>query len=80
MYFQQLQSGQSVLLNGDQLVLYTHPHSGFADRTGHSPDDDYHGAPPWCFTNAGACTITIDYVGNPNTLVASIPVILLGST
>jgi len=36
--------------------------------------DDYHGAPPWCFQAPGACTIYIEYTGNPSTLVATIPV------
>ncbi|HYA69841.1 MAG TPA: archaellin/type IV pilin N-terminal domain-containing protein [Thermoplasmata archaeon] len=36
--------------------------------------DDYHGAPPWCFTNINACTIYIEYTGTPVTQVASISV------
>jgi hypothetical protein len=37
-------------------------------------DDDYHGAPPWCFTSPGACTIDLTYSGNPNALLAQVPV------
>lgn len=36
--------------------------------------DDYHGAPPWCFTSTQACTIDVTYTGNPSTVLASIPV------
>jgi hypothetical protein len=36
--------------------------------------DDYHGAPPWCFTSASACTIYLNYLGSPQTLLAKIPV------
>jgi flagellin-like protein len=36
--------------------------------------DDYHGAPPWCFTTPNACVIQLTYTGNPATLLASIPV------
>jgi flagellin-like protein len=36
--------------------------------------DDYHGAPPWCFSSIAACTIDITYSGNPATLLGSIPV------
>jgi flagellin-like protein len=36
--------------------------------------DDYHGAPPWCFTTPGACTIYISYTGSPSALLDTIPV------
>jgi flagellin-like protein len=36
--------------------------------------DDYHGAPPWCFTSLGACTIYLTYTGSPSALLATIPV------
>lgn len=36
--------------------------------------DDYHGAPPWCFTTQNACTIDLTYTGNPHALLAQIPV------
>jgi hypothetical protein len=39
--------------------------------------DDYHGAPPWCFTTPGACVIYLTYTGTPTTLLATIPVYLL---
>ncbi len=36
--------------------------------------DDYHGAPPWCFTSPNACEILITYTGSPSTVLATIPV------
>jgi flagellin-like protein len=36
--------------------------------------DDYHGAPPWCFSTPGACTIYLTYTGSPSALIATIPV------
>jgi flagellin-like protein len=36
--------------------------------------DDYHGAPPWCFTSLGACTIYLTYTGSPSATLATIPV------
>lgn len=39
--------------------------------------DDYHGAPPWCFTSQGACTIYLTYTGTPSTVLATIPVYAL---
>jgi len=39
--------------------------------------DDYHGAPPWCFTSQGACTIYLTYTGSPSTVLAKIPVYAL---
>jgi hypothetical protein len=39
--------------------------------------DDYHGAPPWCFTSVNACTIYLTYTGTPATVLARIPVFSL---
>ncbi len=39
--------------------------------------DDYHGAPPWCFTSVNACTIYLTYTGNPSAVLAKIPVFSL---
>jgi len=77
-YFQQIFTGSAVLKNGDIFVVYEHPLANFCDRSGHCPDDDYHGAPPWCFTVPGACTITIAYTGQPRTQVAIIPITTIG--
>jgi flagellin-like protein len=77
----------SILANGDTFLLYIHK-GGFPldysnDCSGGSSGvpcldgDDYHGAPPWCFTTQGACTIYLSYIGNPSTLLATIPVFSL---
>lgn len=51
---------------------------GAVDYYGTTLDaDDYHGAPPWCFTTPGACVIYLAYTGNPYTPLASIPVNML---
>lgn len=73
-YFQQVQRGATTLTNGDQLVIYVHPAGDFKDMSRHAPDDDYHGAPPWCFTVASACQIYLTYGTNPASLLATIPV------
>jgi len=36
--------------------------------------DDYHGAPPWCFSSINACDIYLTYIGQPQTRLAVIPV------
>jgi flagellin-like protein len=73
-YFQQIDNGSSVLKSGDILVIYTHPPLQFTDYSGYQGDsDDYHGAPPWCFTVPGLCSVQITYTQVPPTLVAVIP-------
>jgi flagellin-like protein len=77
----------TTLAAGDTFILYIHNGGYPLDYGGASRDciggvahvpcldaDDYHGAPPWCFTNPGACTITLSYIGSPSTLLATIPV------
>ncbi len=78
-YFEQIVPGTTVLHDGDIFVVYEHPLANFCDRNGNCPDDDYHGAPPWCFTSQSAdCEIQIAYTGNPATIVAVIPIIDIG--
>jgi flagellin-like protein len=73
LYYQQKTPGLPGIQDGDTLVIYSHPKLDFADRTGHFPDDDYHGAPLWCFTVQNACTIYLDYTtGRQTSLVFSI--------
>ncbi len=44
------------------------------DKWNVSDGDDYHGAPPWCFTVPGACTVNlIDTAWNPAIIVLSVP-------
>lgn len=76
LYFQQLSVGAPILSDGDQIVVYEHPAANFCDNShpANCPDDDYHGAPPWCFTVPDACTIYLTYTEHPVTLIATIPV------
>ena len=73
-YFQQVRQGTAILSNGDQFVLYVHPATTFCDRSRHCPDDDYHGAPPWCFSIPTACQIFVTYGSTSTQLLATIPV------
>jgi flagellin-like protein len=86
--FAPISANQTTLLaNGDTFILYIHKggypldYSGDCAKgssgTGCLDGDDYHGAPPWCFTTQGACTIYLSYIGNPSTLLATIPVFSL---
>ena len=84
--FVPITEGVEVLQSGDTFILYIHnggfplDYSGGTDCVGHTgtapcfDGDDYHGAPPWCFTNPGACTIYLTYTGTPSTQLAEIPV------
>ena len=74
LYFQQVTAGYPSVKDGDQLVVYVHVGSDFCDRSNHCSDDDYHGAPPWCFTTANACTLYISYTQKPPALIATIPI------
>jgi flagellin-like protein len=79
--FDPISDQTTTLEAGDTFLLYIH-NGGFPlDYSdcgrGHSgcfDQDDYHGAPPWCFTTAGECTIYLTYTGTPGTLLATIPV------
>ena len=69
--FDPLQQGSTIVSAGDTFVLYIHSGCTPLDN-GHCDTDDYHGAPPWCFTDPGACTIVLTYTGNPSTTLATI--------
>jgi flagellin-like protein len=87
--FVPLITGTSVLNNGDTFIMYIHTSSPFdPDFTGYNrnpnnghdcgpaPDcDDYHGAPPWCFstpvTAKTGCVLEFYTVQAPQTLLAS---------
>ena len=71
--FDPIQKGSTVLRAGDTFILYVHSGCTPLDN-GHCDGDDYHGAPPWCFTNPGACTILLTYTGNPSETLATIDV------
>jgi flagellin-like protein len=80
--FDPLTMNSTVLENGDTFILYIHNGGWPLDYhdcggTAHHPVfdcDDYHGAPPWCFTAPGACTIYLTYTGTPSALLATVPV------
>ncbi len=84
-----IDGNSSVLEAGDTFLLYIHNGGWPMDYQCVDPDlygcflnhgnpilddDDYHGAPPWCFTTPSACTIYLTYLGTPQTLLATIPV------
>ncbi|MGC2788527.1 MAG: archaellin/type IV pilin N-terminal domain-containing protein [Thermoplasmata archaeon] len=75
-----LQAGDTFLLyihNGGYPLDYGDTANDCNNHVAHKPcldGDDYHGAPPWCFTNPGSCTINLEYTGSPVTSLASIPV------
>ena len=65
LYFHQLTAASAHMENGDTIVLYSATFVG--------GDDDFHGAPVWCFSTPGACTIDIVYGGPPQAALAQIP-------
>jgi hypothetical protein len=62
-FFQQLNPGSPILQPGDQIVFYAHTFTTFVD-------DDFHGAPEWCYDSYGDCYVTIYYTGSPPSLAA----------
>ncbi len=81
-YFQPLTDGATLLQPGDTFVLYDHSEDSVLEApspiepssTWNQPDfDDYHGAPPWCFSNPGACFIQLVDTGvSPQVVLANI--------
>lgn len=68
-FFQQINPGYAFLEAEDTLVLYAHTFTTWTD-------EDFHGAPLWCYTIPGACEILIYYIGSsPPPLVAAIPLL-----
>ncbi len=71
--------GADVLQPGDTIVLYVHTPGAVFDPSSNNgwggPDnDDFHGAPSWCFLQPGACSIELTYNGTPNQVLADIPI------
>ena len=83
-FFKPLVNGESQLLAGSAFVLYIHTQNSVLEApsplephaTWGQPDfDDFHGAPTWCFTTPGACTIDlVDTAISTHPLLVSIPV------
>lgn len=81
-YFQPLVLNATLLQPGDTFVLYDHSEDSVTEApnpieptsTWYLPDeDDYHGAPPWCFGNPGACSIELVDTGlSPEVVLADI--------
>ncbi|MCI4357684.1 MAG: type IV pilin N-terminal domain-containing protein [Thermoplasmata archaeon] len=72
LYYQQFTPGVPGIAQGDVIVIFAHPATAFCDYNGNCPDDDYHGAPLWCFTVQGACSVSVTYSsGSTNDLVMS---------
>ncbi len=72
LYYQQFTPGVPGIAQGDILVIFSHPTTTFCDYEGNCPDDDYHGAPLWCFDVPGACNVYLTYSsGSTNDLVMS---------
>jgi flagellin-like protein len=72
LYYQQYTPGAAGIAQGDVLVIFAHPTNDFCDYSGYCPDDDYHGAPLWCFDVPGACNVYLTYSsGQTNDLVMS---------
>ena len=65
-FFDQVTPGAAALRPGDSLFVYSHTFTTFTD-------DDFHGAPLWCYYVPGACTVDIYYTGTPVSLAASLP-------
>lgn len=81
--FEPIAMGATDVENGDTFILYIHnggwpldynAECGGSATHGVADCDDYHGAPPWCFLDTGACTIYLVYTGSPGALLATIPV------
>jgi hypothetical protein len=69
-------------------VLYIHSTTAPHDVGSTQPDtDDYHGIPAWCFVTASNplnppsnCKIEIVYLGQPQSVLLTIPVSQLSDT
>lgn len=80
MFFKQIQVGSPTLASGDVIVIYGHPPGGFHDYRGNAGDnDDFHGAPAWCFSVPGACTVYLSLSGSTAGVVATIPLLYLAA-
>ncbi len=64
LYYQPLHPGQGRLSPGDQIVVYLHAPL--------PPSTSYAGAPPWCLTIPGACTLELLYTGTAGAVLLNL--------
>jgi flagellin-like protein len=64
-FFEQLTPGNALIQPGDMLVFYAHTFLTFKD-------DDFHGAPEFCYSVPGACTLDVFFTGGQTSLVFSL--------
>jgi len=86
-YFDPVDYQHTDLAPGQTIIIYVHTPDSVLEAPNPiepvntwnvSDDDDYHGAPPWCFTVPGACTINlIDTQTHPGVVLTSIPLNIL---
>jgi hypothetical protein len=69
-FFQQIDPGATLLQPGDTIVVVAHTFTSFKD-------DDFHGAPTWCFTVLGACSILLAYGGPSPGIALNLPLTVL---
>ena len=67
-FFKPLTYGATLLAPGDSIVLYVHTRNAVLEAPSpieppstwnHDDFDDFHGAPTWCFTDPGACSVVL---------------------
>ena len=64
LYYQPLHPGAGRLAPGDQIVVYLH--------AALPPSTSYAGAPPWCLTVPGACTLELLYTGSAGAVLLNL--------
>lgn len=83
-FFDQIDPGSKALVPGDQVVLFQPfeppncPSPKYQGGVLVACDDDFHGAPQWCFTAAGACSVEFEYTGTPSGVLTVVPLQGLG--
>ena len=86
-FFFQLDPGSDVLHSGDTLVVFLHsfqppncPNPKYGSNGSIiACDDDFHGAPSWCYSVPGSCSIELFYAGQNTDLAMVVPLAGLSS-
>jgi hypothetical protein len=86
-FFDPLNTTYTYLTVGMTIVIYVHTPGSITEapstvedqsKWGQSDTDDYHGAPLWCFTTPGSCTVElVDTAWSPAVVVLTAPVYML---